>query len=133
MKPFAGERGGIDIQTVRNNRKEIQEVHSLWVSKLPLVIGGGNLWRGEPAAEAGHGPFRQITLGMLGTVMNALVMADFILRQVGRYVQTAIVMQQVAEPTYVDVPFRHLGAASSLVLELVHLTTIQQQPFVQLK
>ena len=50
---LAGERGvGIDIQTVQTIAKEIQEVHSLGI-EIALVIGGGNLWRGEPAAEAG--------------------------------------------------------------------------------
>lgn len=53
---LAGERGvGIDIQTVQTIAKEIQEVHSLGI-EIALVIGGGNLWRGEPAAEARYGP-----------------------------------------------------------------------------
>ena len=96
---LAGERGvGIDIQTVQTIAKEIQEVHSLGI-EIALVIGGGNLWRGEPAAEAGMDRVQADYTGMLGTVMNALVMADS-LQQVGvdTRVQTAIAMQQVAEP-----------------------------------
>ncbi|CKL74720.1 transposase-like protein%2C IS1381 ISSpn7 [Streptococcus pneumoniae] len=61
--------------------KEIQEVHSLGI-EIALVIGGGNLWRGEPAAEAGMDRVQADYTGMLGTVMNALVMADS-LQQVG--------------------------------------------------
>ena len=50
---LAGERGvGIDIKTVQNMAQEIKEVHELGI-EIALVIGGGNLWRGEPAAEAG--------------------------------------------------------------------------------
>ena len=50
---LAGERGvGIDIRTVQNMAQEIKEVHELGI-EIALVIGGGNLWRGEPAAEAG--------------------------------------------------------------------------------
>ena len=47
---LAGERGvGIDIKTVQKMALEIKEVHDLGI-EIALVIGGGNLWRGEPAA-----------------------------------------------------------------------------------
>ena len=88
---LAGERGvGIDIKTVQNMAQEIKEVHELGI-EIALVIGGGNLWRGEPAAEAGMDRVQADYTGMLGTVMNALVMADS-LQQVGvdTRVQTAI-------------------------------------------
>ena len=50
---LAGERGvGIDLPTVQTMAKEIAEVAESGV-QIALVIGGGNLWRGEPAAEAG--------------------------------------------------------------------------------
>ena len=50
---LAGEKGvGIDLTTVQTIAKEIAEVHSSGV-EIALVIGGGNLWRGEPAAAAG--------------------------------------------------------------------------------
>ena len=79
---LAGEKGvGIDIQTVQKMAEEIKEVHDLGV-QIALVIGGGNLWRGEPAAEAGMDRVQADYTGMLGTVMNALVMADS-LQQVG--------------------------------------------------
>jgi len=105
---LAGERGvGIDIQTVQTIAKEIQEVHSLGI-EIALVIGGGNLWRGEPAAEAGMDRVQADYTGMLGTVMNALVMADS-LQQVGVDTRvTAIAMQQVAEPYVRGRALRHL-------------------------
>ncbi|HFR3426696.1 TPA: UMP kinase, partial [Streptococcus suis] len=106
---LAGERGvGIDIQTVQAMAKEIQEVAESGV-QIALVIGGGNLWRGEPAAEAGMDRVQADYTGMLGTVMNALVMADS-LKQIGvdTRVQTAIAMQSVAEPYIRGRALRHL-------------------------
>ncbi|MBF0775458.1 UMP kinase [Streptococcus azizii] len=106
---LAGERGvGIDIPTVQKMAQEIQEVAASGV-QIALVIGGGNLWRGEPAAVAGMDRVQADYTGMLGTVMNALVMADA-LQQVGvdTRVQTAIAMQSVAEPYIRGRALRHL-------------------------
>lgn len=106
---LAGERGvGIDIATVQVMAKEIAEVASSGV-QIALVIGGGNLWRGEPAAAAGMDRVQADYTGMLGTVMNALVMADS-LKQLGvdTRVQTAIAMQSVAEPYIRGRALRHL-------------------------
>ena len=70
---LAGEKGvGINIATVQKMAEEIKEVHELGI-QIALVIGGGNLWRGEPAAEAGMDRVQADYTGMLGTVMNALV------------------------------------------------------------
>ncbi|HFI0917592.1 TPA: UMP kinase [Streptococcus suis] len=106
---LAGERGvGIDLKTVQEMAKEIQEVAESGI-QIALVIGGGNLWRGEPAAEAGMDRVQADYTGMLGTVMNALVMADS-LKQLGvdTRVQTAIAMQSVAEPYIRGRALRHL-------------------------
>lgn len=106
---LAGEKGvGIDIETVKTIAKEIAEVHSSGV-EIALVIGGGNLWRGEPAAAAGMDRVQADYTGMLGTVMNALVMADS-LQQYGvdTRVQTSIPMQNVAEPYIRGRALRHL-------------------------
>ena len=106
---LAGAKGvGIDLPTVQTIAKEIAEVHELGV-QIALVIGGGNLWRGEPAAQAGMDRVQADYTGKLGTVMNALVMADS-LKQVGvdTRVQTAIAMQSVAEPYIRGRALRHL-------------------------
>lgn len=106
---LAGDKGvGIDIPIVQSIAKEIAEVHNSGV-QIALVIGGGNLWRGEPAAEAGMDRVQADYTGMLGTVMNALVMADS-LQQYGvdTRVQTAIPMQTVAEPYVRGRALRHL-------------------------
>ena len=106
---LAGERGvGIDIATVQSIAEEIKEVHSTGV-EIALVIGGGNLWRGEPAAAAGMDRVQADYTGMLGTAMNALVMADALLQiGVDTRVQTAIAMHQVAEPYVRGRALRHL-------------------------
>ena len=106
---LAGERGtGIDLPTVQTMAKEIAEVHDSGI-QIALVIGGGNLWRGEPAAAAGMDRVQADYTGMLGTVMNALVMADS-LQQYGvdTRVQTAIPMQNVAEHYIRGRALRHL-------------------------
>lgn len=106
---LAGDKGvGIDLVTVQAIAKEIAEVHDSGV-EIALVIGGGNLWRGEPAAAAGMDRVQADYTGMLGTVMNALVMADS-LQQYGvdTRVQTAIPMQNVAEPYIRGRALRHL-------------------------
>ncbi len=106
---LAGEKGvGIDVETVKTIAKEIAEVHSSGV-EIALVIGGGNLWRGEPAAAAGMGRVQADYTGMLGTVMNALVMADSLQQNgVDTRVQTSIPMQNVAEPYIRGRALRHL-------------------------
>ena len=91
---LAGEKGvGIDIPTVQTIAQEIKEVHDSGI-EIALVIGGGNLWRGEPASKAGMDRVQADYTGMLGTVMNALVMAD--------------ALQQVAEPYIRGRALRHL-------------------------
>ena len=106
---LAGEKGvGIDIETVKTIAKEIAEVHSSGV-EIALVIGGGNLWRGEPAAAAGMDRVQADYTGMLGTVMNALVMADSLQQNgVDTRVQQSIPMQNVAEPYIRGRALRHL-------------------------
>ena len=94
---LAGDKGvGIDIPTVQSIAKEIAEVHNSGVQI-------------EPAAEAGMDRVQADYTGMLGTVMNALVMADS-LQQYGvdTRVQTAIPMQTVAEPYVRGRALRHL-------------------------
>lgn len=106
---LAGDKGvGIDLPTVQTIAKEIAEVHDSGV-QIALVIGGGNLWRGEPAASAGMDRVQADYTGMLGTVMNALVMADSLQKYgVDTRVQTAIPMQNVAEPYIRGRALRHL-------------------------
>src|SRR5256885_5516858 len=64
-----------------------------------MVIGGGNIWRGEPAAERGMERATADYIGMLATVMNGLALQSAMERiGVHTRVQSAVTMTEVAEP-----------------------------------
>ena len=67
--------------------------------EIAIVVGGGNFFRGAELSQRGMDRSRADYMGMLGTVMNALALQDF-LEQAGAAtrVQSAIAMTQVAEP-----------------------------------
>ena len=67
--------------------------------EVAVVVGGGNFFRGAELSQRGMDRGRADYMGMLGTVMNALALQDF-LEQAGAEVrvQSAIAMTQVAEP-----------------------------------
>ena len=106
---LAGDKGqGIDLDTVAEIAQDLKEVHELG-TQIAIVVGGGNLWRGEPAAKVGMERSRADYTGMLGTTMNALVLQDALERAgVDTRVQTAITMQQIAEPYIRGRAIRHL-------------------------
>lgn len=106
---LAGDKGqGIDLETVSVIAEELKDVHDLG-TQIAIVVGGGNLWRGEPASKIGMERSRADYTGMLGTTMNALVLQDSLERAgVQTRVQTAITMQQIAEPYIRGRAIRHL-------------------------
>ena len=66
--------------------------------QVAVVVGGGNFFRGAELSERGLDRARADYMGMLGTVMNALALQDFIEKAgVPARVQSAIAMTQVAE------------------------------------
>ncbi len=77
--------------------------------QVAVVVGGGNFFRGVELSERGMERARADYMGMLGTVMNALALQDF-LEQAGTEtrVQSAITMGQVAEPYIPRRAMRHL-------------------------
>ena len=96
------------MDTVSEIAQDLKEVHELG-TQIAIVVGGGNLWRGEPAAKVGMERSRADYTGMLGTTMNALVLQDALERAgVDTRVQTAITMQQIAEPYIRGRAIRHL-------------------------
>lgn len=101
-------RYGIDAATVRKLALEIKDVMSLGV-QLAIVIGGGNIFRGEKASVGGMDRANADYMGMLATVINGLALQDA-LEQCGVYtrVQTAIPMSQLAEPYIRRRAIRHL-------------------------
>ena len=76
---------------------------------IAVVVGGGNFFRGAELSQRGMDRARADYMGMLGTVMNALALQDF-LEQAGAAtrVQSAIAMSQVAEPYLPLRAIRHL-------------------------
>ena len=78
-----------------------------WEHEIAIVVGGGNFWRGRSSGNMDR--TRADHIGMLATAMNALALADA-LERVGCdvRVQTAISMQQVAEPYIRNRAVRHL-------------------------
>ena len=106
---LAGDAGqGINPPEIRKVAEEIKEVHDLGV-QIAIVVGGGNMWRGESGAQMGMERAQADYIGMLGTVMNALALKDN-LESIGvpTRVQTAIEMRQVAEPYIRRKAMRHL-------------------------
>jgi uridylate kinase len=94
---FGGGQLGVNPDVVSEIAREIAEVHE--EVEIAIVVGGGNFFRGAELSQRGMDRGRADYMGMLGTVMNALALQDF-LEQAGAAtrVQSAISMQQVAEP-----------------------------------
>ena len=104
---LAGSLGhGIDFDTVMEICRPIKEVVGLG-AQVAIVVGGGNFWRGRSSGSMD--PNRADHMGMLAPVINALGVADG-LEQAGLdvRVQTAIAMQEVAEPYIRNRAVRHL-------------------------
>lgn len=106
---LAGEQGyGIDPAVITAIAAEIKEVVALGV-EVALVIGGGNIFRGLAASSKGMDRASADYMGMLATVMNSLAMQDALEKQgVDTRVQSAIEMQQIAEPYIRRRAVRHL-------------------------
>ncbi|MGB3402375.1 MAG: UMP kinase [Microcoleaceae cyanobacterium] len=99
---------GIAPSVVQNIAQEVGEVVAKGI-QVAIVVGGGNIFRGVKAASAGMDRATADYVGMLATVMNAITLQDS-LEQVGipTRVQTAIAMQEVAEPYIRRKAIRHL-------------------------
>ncbi len=104
-----GDHGyGIDPAVVASISSEIGNVRKLGV-EIAVVIGGGNIFRGLSASEAGMDRTTADYMGMLATVMNALAMQDALeKRGVVTRVVSAIEMKELAEPYIRRRAVRHL-------------------------
>lgn len=106
---LAGSQGyGIDPVTVDVISKQVVEVANKGI-QVAIVVGGGNIWRGLSGKAKGMDRVSADYMGMLATVMNALALQDAIEKNgVVTRVQTAITMQQVAEPYIRRRAIRHM-------------------------
>lgn len=104
---LAGEKKvGLDYNVITDICQSIKKCADAGV-EIGIVVGGGNFWRGR--SSGGMDRTRADHIGMLATAMNALAVAD-VLEALGVIVrvQTAISMQQVAEPYIRNRAMRHL-------------------------
>ena len=104
---LAGDKGfGLDVDTIQKICEGIKKAYELGV-QIGVVVGGGNFWRGRSSGDMER--VRADQIGMLATVMNALAVADA-LEHIGVdvRVQTALTMQQVAEPYIRNRATRHM-------------------------
>jgi uridylate kinase len=99
---------GIDTQVAENVAKEIKIVHDLGI-EIAIVVGGGNIFRGVSKSAGNMDRAAADYIGMLATVMNAVVLQDA-LEQLEVYtrVMSAIDIPQLAEPFIRRRAVRHL-------------------------
>ncbi len=103
-----GSKDNISPQIVNNLASEIKEVLALGV-QVAVVVGGGNIWRGLAASHRGMNRTTADYMGMLATVINGMaLMSGLEDAGVTTRVQTAIEMNNVAEPFILRRALRHL-------------------------
>ena len=107
---FAGnEAHGIDGDTVQSIANDIVAVQQAFDVSIGVVVGAGNIWRGQAGAGAGMDRSQADYMGMLATVINALALQDRLERGgAPTRVMSAIHMAQVAEPYIRRRAIRHL-------------------------
>lgn len=99
---------GIDAPTLKQVAQQIKHATEMGI-QVGIVVGGGNIWRGSQAARDGMERVPADYAGMLATIINALALQDTLEREnVVTRTQTAIIVQQVAEPFIRRRAIRHL-------------------------
>ena len=99
---------GIDSAIVEHITNEIVKIQKLGI-EIGIVIGGGNIYRGLSASQQGVNRVTGDQMGMLATVINSLALQNS-LEKKGIYtrVQSAIKMDEIAEPLIIRRAIRHL-------------------------
>jgi uridylate kinase len=104
----AGQGFGVDSTRVHEIAAELAEVRALDI-QIAIVVGGGNFFRGVAEQAKEMDRVSADHMGMLATVINALALQDALEKQsVHTRVQSAIEMNQVAEPFIRRRAIRHL-------------------------
>ena len=114
---LAGERGyGVDSGVVDYIAREIEAMLAGSV-QVAVVLGGGNIWRGNTAIAGGMDAPQAHYAGMLATIINALALQDA-LEQHGIFTRamTAIQMNEVAEPYIRRRAIRHMEKGRVVIL-----------------
>lgn len=99
---------GIDVDVARTVAGELKAVHELGV-EVAVVVGGGNIFRGVSKSAGNMDRSAADYIGMLATVMNAVVLQDALEKlDVQTRVMSAIDIPQLAEPFIRRRAVRHL-------------------------
>jgi uridylate kinase len=99
---------GVDPERIHEVAAELADVHRLGV-QIAIVVGGGNFFRGVAVQAKNMDRVSADHMGMLATVINGLALQDALEKQdVHTRVQSAIEMNQVAEPFIRRRAMRHL-------------------------
>jgi len=99
---------GIDPDTLRAFALEVKGIYDMGV-EIGIVIGGGNIFRGIEAAAHGIHKVSGDYMGMLATVINCIAFQNALEKEgVPTRLQTAIKMEQIAEPMIRRRAIRHL-------------------------
>lgn len=105
---FGGGKVGLDPDVVSDIAHQVAQAVEQGV-QVAIVVGGGNFFRGAQLSQRGLDRSRADYMGMLGTVMNALALQDFLEHAgIRTRVQSAITMTQVAEPYIPLRAIRHM-------------------------
>jgi uridylate kinase len=105
-----GDKSGdpIDAEALERTCKQVKEIHELGV-QVCVVIGGGNIFRGLTGEKRGVDRTTGDYMGMLATVINGMAIMDRLEKMgVMTRVQSAIPMNQIAEPFILRRAIRHL-------------------------
>ncbi len=115
---FLGDKDyGVDLPAIREFAAEIQEVYLMGGCQIAVVIGGGNIIRGEIASRDGMERASSDFMGMLATVINGLALQDALEKlDVETRLQTAIEMRDLAEPYIRRRAIRHLEKGRVVIL-----------------
>ena len=106
---------GIDVNVARAVAQEIKQVHDLGV-QVAVVVGGGNIFRGVSKSAGNMDRSSADYIGMLATVMNAVVLQDALEKvSVQTRVLSAIDIPQLAEPFIRRRAVRHLEKARVVI------------------
>ena len=99
---------GIDVNVARSVAEELKAVHEVGV-QVAVVVGGGNIFRGVSKSAGNMDRSSADYIGMLATVMNAVVLQDALEKvEVQTRVMSAIDIPQLAEPFIRRRAIRHL-------------------------
>ncbi len=105
---MGGQNYGIDTAVAESVAREIKAVHDLGV-EVAIVVGGGNIFRGVSKSAGNMDRAAADYIGMLATVMNAVVLQDAMEKlNVYTRVMSAIDIPQLAEPFIRRRAVRHL-------------------------